>query len=160
MGRVFLGTAVLCGVGMVSAWGQAAKNDIPAEALTAKTVAIVNDTRDAKVTDGAMAALKSWGQFTLVDDPQVADITLRFDKTKEHSGASTPQKTDADGKPVGDSTYGYSFSTSSQIHMKAYLKDGGTAFFTTKTDDGKVKAGMGCVNDFHTAFRAAKAGAP
>ena len=159
MSTAWLRTAVLCGVGVVSAWGQAAKNDIPAAVLTAKTVAIVNDTRDPKVADGAVAALKSWGQFTVVDDPQVADITLRFEKTKEHSGASTPGKTDADGKPVGDPSYGYSFSMSSQIHMKAYSKDADTAFFTTKTDDGKVKAGMGCVNDLHTAFRAAKAGA-
>ncbi len=132
---------------------------MPAAALGAKTVAIVNDTRDPKVADGAVAALKSWGQFTVVDDPQVADITLRFDKTKERSGASTPGKTDADGKPVGDPSYGYSMTFGSKIHMKAYLKDGDAAFFTTKTDDGKVKAGMGCVNDFHTAFRAAK-GAP
>ncbi len=157
MGRMFFRTAVVCGVALVSAWGQTAKESFPAAALQAKTVAIVNDTRDAKVADGAAAALRSWGQFTIVDDPQLADITLRFDKTKERSGAGTPQKTDADGKPVGDPSYGYSMSFSSQIHMKAYLKDGDAAFFTTKTDDSKVKAGMGCVNDFHTAFRAARA---
>ncbi len=159
MGRDFLRTAVLCGAALGSAWGQAAPHDFPAAALTAKTMAIVNDTHDPKVTDGAVAALKSWGQFTVVDDPQVADITLRFDRTKERSGASTPQKTDSDGKPAGDPSYGYSFSMSSQIHMKAYLKDGDAAFFATKTDEGKVKAGMGCVNDLHTAFRTAKAAA-
>ena len=104
-----------------------------------------------------MAALKSWGQFTVVDDPQLADITLRFEKSRERTGAGTPQKTEADGKPVGDPSYGYSLSFGSKIHMKAYLKDGDAAFYTTQTEDGKLKAGMGCVNDLHTAFRAAKA---
>lgn len=78
----------------------------------------------------------------------MADITLRFEKTKEHTGASTPQKTDADGKPVGDPAYGYSMSFGSKVHMKAYLKDGDTAFYTAKTEDSKAKAGMGCVNEF------------
>ena len=163
MRRSVVGTALVCGV-MLSAgssvvWGQAAQDGFPEAALKAKTVAVVNDTHDPKVADGALAALRSWGQFTVVDDPSVADITLRFDKTNEHSGAATPQKTDADGKPAGDSSYGYSFSSSSQIHLKVYLKDGDSAFWTTKTDDSKVKAGMGCVNAFHTAFRVAKAGA-
>ena len=158
--------AFVCGVVLSSTsnpgWGQTAQDagaEFPAAALSAKTVAVVNDTHDPKVVDGALAALRSWGQFTVVDDPSVADITLRFDKSKERSGSATPQKTDTDGKPVGDPTYGYSFSSSSQIHLKVYLKDGDAAFWTTKTDDSKVKAGMGCVNGFHTAWRAAKAGA-
>ncbi len=131
-----------------------------AAVLTAKTIAVVNDTRDPKVQDGAVAALKNWGQFTVVDDPQLADITLRFDKTKEHSGSAVPPKTDADGKPLGDPSYGYSMNFGSKIHMKAYLKDGDDAFYTTQTDDGKAKAGTGCVNEFHTAFRGAKAAQP
>ena len=165
MRRGFVAGVWLCGFVTASVpcsvWAQAAPDGnasgFPSAALMAKTVAIVNDTHDPKVADGALAALRSWAQFTVEDDPSAADLTLRFDKTKEHSGSSTPQKTDADGKPVGDSSYGYSFSTSSQIHMKVYLKDGDSAFWTTKTDDSKVKAGMGCVNEFHTAWRAAKA---
>lgn len=157
MSRAFLRVVLMCGVASAASFGQAAKNAIPPAALTAKTIAIVNDTHDPKVQDGAVAALRSWGQLTLVDDPQVADITLRFDKTKEHSGGGTPQKTDADGKPVGDPSYGYSMSFGSKIHMKAYLKDGDDAFYTTQTDDSKTKAGTGCVNEFHTAFRAARA---
>ena len=158
MSRAFFSKVLVCGLVSVAALGQTAKNAIPPAAFTAKTVAIVNDTRDPKVQDGAVSALKSWGQFTVVDDPQVADITLRFDKTKDHAGSSVPPRTDEDGKPVGDPSYGYSMSFSSKIHMKAYLKDGDEAFYTTQTDDGKAKAGMGCVNELHTAFRRAKAG--
>jgi hypothetical protein len=40
--------------------------------------------------------------------------------------------------------------------MKVYLKDADTPFYTTKTDDSKKKAGISCVNDFRTAFRAAR----
>ena len=160
--RGFLRTAVLLGVGVVSAWGQMATGagspqgaGLPPAVLAAKTVAIVNDTRDPKVTDGAVAALKSWGQFTVVDDPQVADLTLRFDKTKERAGENTQKANPETNK----TEYGYSVSLSSQIHMKVYLKDGDSGVYATKTDDSKAKAGMGCVNDFHTAFRAAKSSA-
>ncbi|MGI4827976.1 MAG: hypothetical protein ACRYFU_07280 [Janthinobacterium lividum] len=141
---------------MVNGAGSPQGGGLPPAVLAAKTVAIVNDTRDPKVTDGAVAALKSWGQFTVVDDPQVADLTLRFDKTKERSGSNS-QTTDPN---TNKASYGYSVSVSSQIHMKVYLRDGDAGVYATKTDDSKAKAGMGCVNDFHTAFRAAKSSAP
>ena len=85
----------------------------------------------------------------MVDDPQLADITLRFEKNKTHEGAST-QKTDANGKPTD---WGYGMSFGSSIRMTAVQKDAETPFFSTKTDDAKAKAGLSCVNDFHTAFR-------
>lgn len=134
---------------------QTAASTFSAAALKAKTIAVVNDTKDAGVAKGAATALQSWAQFTRVDDPQVADITLRFDKSRERSGESTQGTDPNSGKP----SYGYSISSSSQIHMKAYLKDGDDAFYSTRTDDSKVKAGMSCVNDFHTAYRAARAAA-
>ena len=164
--RTLVVTALVCGAVTPSvparSWAPSAQagtaTEFPAAALSAKTVAIVNDTHDPKVVDGALTALRSWGQFTVVDDPSVADLTLRFDRSKERSGAATPQKTDADGKPVGEPSYGYSFSSSSQVHLKVFLKDGDATFWTIKTGDSKVKAGMGCVNAFHTAWRSAKAG--
>ena len=151
MNRVWRFVA-LCGVLLPSALAQTGGAAFPAAVLAAKTVAVVNETRDPGVTRGADAALASWGQFTLVDDPATADITLRFDKTKEHAGTDT-QKTDPN---TNKTDYGYSMSFSSTIHMKAYAKDGDAPFYSTKTDDSKTKAGMNCVNDFHTAYRTAR----
>jgi hypothetical protein len=143
--------AVLCGVVLSSGFAQTAGGGFPPAVLTAKTIAVVDDTREKDVEKGAEETLASWGQFRVIEDPTLADVTLRFDKSREHDGQST-QKTDANGKPTD---YGYSMSFSSSIHMKAYLKDGETPFYTTKTDDSKRKAGVSCVNDFHAAYRAA-----
>lgn len=142
---------VTCGVMLTAAMAQTTGKGFPAGVFSAKTVAVVNDTKTPAVEKGADDALKNWGQFKLVDDPQLADVTLRFDKTREHEGHDT-QKTDATGKPTD---YGYSMSFGSKIHMQAYLKDSDTPFYSTQTEDGKAKAGTTCVNDFHTAFRAA-----
>ena len=149
-------TVVSCGVLLCSALAQSPSRlpngAFPSAALAAKTVAVVNDTRDTGITKGADSALQSWGQFTLVDDPTTADITLRFDKTKERSGSSTQGSDPNTNQP----SYGYSVSVASSVHMKAYLKDGDEPFYSTKTDDSKAKAGVSCVNDFHTAYRAAR----
>jgi hypothetical protein len=123
----------------------------PPSVLTAKTVAVINDTKSGPVVDGAVNALKAWGQFTVVDDPESADITLRFDKSTQHEGQAT-QKTDANGNPT-ESNYNLSFSA--QIRMKAYYKDANSPFYTTKTDESKAKAGISCVNDFRNAYRIA-----
>jgi hypothetical protein len=96
--------------------------------------------------------LKAWGEFTVVDDPDAADLTLRFDKASQHEGQTT-EKTDA----VGNTTdRNYSLSFSSQIRMRAYSKDSEAPFFTTKTDESKAKAGISCVNDFRNAYRIAR----
>ncbi len=123
---------------------------LPKPALTAKTVAIVNNTHNDAVEEGAMEALKRWGRFTIVDDSEAADITLTFDKKSEHEGTST-QKTGEDGKV--DS--GYSMSFSSSIHMKATLKGGDTSFYSTTTGESKKKAGAGCILDLQRAYLAA-----
>ena len=125
----------------------------PAAVYTARTVAIVNDTHTDQVTEGAIDALKAWAHFTVVDDPDTADLTLRFDKSKDHAGQDA-QKPDPDtGKP----SYSYSMSFSTSIHMKAYVKDADSPFYTTKTDDAKKKAGMSCVSDFRSAMQTARA---
>ena len=124
----------------------------PPAVLTAKTIAVVNDTKSGPVADGAVTALKAWGQFTVVDDPDTAELTLRFDKASQHEGLTT-EKTDAVGKTTDRN---YSLSFSSQIRMRAYYKDASAPFFTTKTDDSKTKAGISCVNDFRNAYRVAR----
>jgi hypothetical protein len=134
-----------------SAIGQTAANSFPAGVFTAKTIAILNDTKSAQVSDGAASALKAWGQFTVVDDPESADITLRFDKSTQHEGQTT-EKNDANGNPSDRS---YSLSFSSKVRMRVYYKDADTPFYTTKTDESKAKAGIECINDFRGAYRAA-----
>ncbi len=124
----------------------------PPEVYSAKTVAVVNDTHTDAVSEGAVDALKAWGHFTVVDDPDTADVTLRFDKTKEHSGQDS-QKPDPN---TGQTSYSYGMTFGSSIHMKAYMKDADTPFYTNKTDDSKKKAGMSCISDFRTAMQAAR----
>ena len=124
----------------------------PAAIYTAKTVAVINDTHTDAVSEGAIDALKAWGHFTVVDDPDTADVTLRFDKTKEHSGQDS-QKPDPN---TGQTSYSYGMSFGSSIHMKAYLKDADSPFYTAKTDDAKKKAGMACISDFRSAMQAAR----
>lgn len=145
------GMMLFCGAVLGSALAQTAGGGFPPAVLTAKTIAVVNETKTPDVEKGAEETLASWSQFKVVDDPAVADVTLRFDKNRTHEGRDT-QKTDANGKPTD---YGYSMSFGSSIQMKAYLKDSDTPFYTTKTDDSKKKAGVSCVNDFHSAYRAA-----
>lgn len=129
----------------------AQSSSFPPAVFTAKTIAIVNDTTSSAVSDGATNALRAWGQFKVVDDPDTADVTLRFDKSKEHQGQDS-HKSDANGNPTD---YGYSMTFSSAIHMKAYIKGSETPFYTTKTDDSKAKAGMSCVEDFRNVYRVA-----
>ncbi|HLI78299.1 MAG TPA: hypothetical protein VKV02_15235, partial [Acidobacteriaceae bacterium] len=137
-----------------TALAQTAPKAFPDGVFTAKTVAIVNDTKTPTVEKGADEALASWGQFKVVDDPQLADVVLRFEKSRQREGRDT-QKTDGTGKPTD---YGYEMSFSSTIEMKAYYKDADTPFYSTRTDDGKAKAGTTCINNLHTAFRAAASG--
>lgn len=135
-----------------SAFAQSSSNPFPKEVFMAKTVAILNDTHTDAVSDGAVEQLKKWGHLTVIDDPDGADIVLRFDKNKEHDGRNT-QKTDDKGTPTD---YGYSMTFASSVHMKVYLKGSETPFYTTKTDDSKKKAGVTCVTNFESAYLAAR----
>jgi len=123
----------------------------PKAALAAKTVAIVNNTHQDGVVDGATEALKRWGRFTVVDDPDSADITLVFDKKSEHDKTTT-EKTGDDGKTES----GFSMSFSSAIHMRATVKGSDAAFYTTTSGDSKKKAGGGCISDLQRAYLAAR----
>src|SRR5579859_3120816 len=94
--RPLLPTLLLAATITLSA--QTAIKPFPKAALTAKTVTIVNNTHQEGVIDGATDAIKRWGHFTIVDDPDAADITLVFDKKSEHEKTST-QKAGDDGNP-------------------------------------------------------------
>ena len=131
----------------IAAVSAPAQQPIPKTALAAKTIAILNDTKSGEVSDGALEQLKRWGHFTVVDDTDSADIVLRFDK-KTNREKQNSQSTD----DKGTTSYSASFSFSSQVHMRAYLKGADSPFYTTKTDDSKRKAGISCVTSFETAW--------
>jgi hypothetical protein len=135
-----------------AAFAQVNGNTFPAALANAKTIAIENDTHVDAVAQGAADAVRAWGLFRIVDDPDTADVTLRFDKSKDHAGQDS-QKPDPS---TGETNYSYSMSFSSSIHMKVYLKDAETPFYTTKTGDSKRQAGMSCVSDFRRAYQAAR----
>lgn len=145
-------TAVLFGALMGTAGAQTGKAVFPDGVFAAKTVAIIDDTHTSGVAKGAADALQSWGQFKIVDDPQLADVTLRFEKNRNHEGRDS-QTADPNGK---DTSYSYSMSFSSSIHMAAFFKDSDKPFYATTTDDSKTKAGVSCINSFHAAFRQAR----
>ena len=151
MKRLGLWLVLVLGVVLAAAQAQTATKPFPPGVFTAKTIAIVNDTRQAGVEKGAGDTLASWGQFKVVDDPQLADVVLHFDKASHHDGHDT-HKTDDTGKPTDS---GYTMSFGSTITMKAYFKDADAPFYSTKTDDSKAKGGSTCINAFHTAWRTA-----
>jgi hypothetical protein len=91
--------------------------------------------------------LKRWGRFTIIDDSDLADITLTFDKRSEHDGSSS-QTTGDDGKPSSS----YSLSFSSSIHMIAVAKGADRSFYATTTSESKKKAGAECITDLQNAF--------
>ena len=115
MFRRMFRTLAVSSVCLSTVLAQSTSRPFPASALAAKTVAIVNETGNHDVEKGAVAALASWGQFRVVDDPEQADITLRFVKTKTHEGTST-QKSDEAGKQTDS---GYSMTFGSSIHRVA-----------------------------------------
>ena len=87
--------------------GLAQSSSFPAAVFSAKTIAIINDTPTSAVAEGATNALRAWGQFKIVDDPDSADVTLRFDKSREHQGQDS-HKTDANGNST-DYSYSMTF---------------------------------------------------
>lgn len=149
MRRMFTVT-LACGVLSLPVLAQDGKA-FPPEALRARTIAIVNDTHSDDVEKGAETALKAWGRFQLTEDAENADLTLRFDKKTDHDGTSSEKQGD-DGK----SSYSYGISFGSSIQMKAYTRNGFAPFYTTKTSDGKRKAGVTCVDELREAYRGAQ----
>ena len=135
---------VLCFGQALAQWS---KHPLPKPVFAARTVVILNSTHNQAVEDGALEALKRWGKLTVVDDPDLADITLNFDKKSDHEGSSS-QQPDKDGHP----TSSYSMSFGSSIHMSATLKGQTTPFYNTTTSESKKKAGAACVTDLQQAY--------
>lgn len=128
-----------------------AQHDIPADAMKAKTIAIINDTKSEAVQKGAEEALTSWGHFKLVDEPEAADITIRFEKKHERDTTDT-QGTGPDGKQTWSS--GTNFSTATR--MKVFLKDAASPFFSEKIDGTKKNDGLKAVDDLRSAMEDAR----
>jgi hypothetical protein len=152
MKSLWIRTALICSMVDLAAAAQTGKSTFPETVFAAKTAAIVNDTHTPGVEKGAADALQAWGQFKVVDDPQLADVTIRFEKNRQREGHDS-QTPDPNGK---DTSYSYTMSFSSSIHMTVSLKDGDKPFYSTTTEDSKAKAGSTCINSFHTAFREAR----
>ncbi len=140
---VVLSSVVLVGTGAA----QRSIQPLPKEVFAAKTVAIVNNTHNEAVEQGAVDALKRWGRFTVINDSDLADITLTFDKRSGHDGSSS-QTTGDDGKPSSS----YSVTFSSSVHMSAAVKGAGRSFYATTTSESKKKAGAECITDLQSAF--------
>jgi hypothetical protein len=140
----------ICLLLTTSAFAQ--RKPIPRPVFAAKTIAIVNHAHNDQVESGALGSLKRWGKFTIVDDPDTADIVLTFEKTSEHEGKSTQtEKNNNDGKqPETSSTYSMSFGSS--LTMKATMKGNTTPFYTATNSDSKKKGGAACVVDFQSAY--------
>ena len=139
--------ALLLPLALVAVVASLAQESMPRAAFTAKTIAILNDTKTGEVSDGALEQLKHWGRFTVVDDADSADIVLRFDKKtvrEKQNSQSTDEK--------GTTTYSGTLNFSSQVHMRAYLKGSDSPFYATKTDDSKKKAGVSCLTSFQRAW--------
>ena len=143
-------TLALCLFFTASALAQ--RKPIPRPVFAAKTIAIVNHAHNDQVEAGALESLKRWGKFTIVDDPETADIVLTFEKTSEHEGKSSQtSKDNNDGKqPETSSTYSMSFGSS--LTMKATMKGSTTPFYTATNSDSKKKGGAACVVDFQGAY--------
>jgi hypothetical protein len=111
-------------------------NAFPAALATAKTIAIENDTHVDAITDGP--------------DDRRCGPALRQEQG--------PRRTRLPKAGPGHwpDELRLQHELLHFVHMKVYLKDADTPFYTTKTDDSKKKAGISCVNDFRTAFRAAR----
>jgi hypothetical protein len=87
---------LLLPLALIASVATLAQEPIPRIALAAKTIAILNDTKTGEVSDGALEQLKRWGQFTVVDDTDSADIVLRFDKKTDREKQNS-QSTDDKG---------------------------------------------------------------
>ena len=130
-----------------SAVGQRDVKPFPQAVFVAKTVAIINNTHNDAVGQGAVEALRRWGKLSVIADPDLADMILVFDEKSQHEGSSS-QQPDKDGKPSSS----YSMSFSSSVFMKASLKDAPGSFYTASTSESKKKAGDECVRELEQAY--------
>jgi hypothetical protein len=136
----------------ITASGLAQRKPIPRPVFAAKTIAIVNHAHNDAVETGALESLKRWGKFTIVDDPDTADIVLTFEKISEHEGKSTQTSKDNNDGKSPETSSSYSMSFGSSLTMKATMKGSTTPFYTATNSDSKKKGGAACVVDFQSAY--------
>ena len=143
-------TLALCLFLATSALAQ--RKPIPRPVFAAKTIAIINHAHNDAVETGALESLKRWGKFTVVDDPETADIVLTFEKASEHEGKSTQASKDNNDGKSPETSYNYSVSFGSSLTMKATMKGSTTPFYTATDGDSKKKGGAACVVSFQSAY--------
>jgi hypothetical protein len=143
-------TLALCLFFAASALAQ--RKPIPRPVFAAKTIAIVNHAHNDAVETGALESLKRWGKFTIVDDPETADIVLTFEKASEHEGKSTQTSKDNNDGKQPETSYNYSMSFGSSLTMKATMKGNTAPFYTATDSDSKKKGGAACVVSFQSAY--------
>jgi hypothetical protein len=130
----------------------AQRKPIPRAVFAAKTIAIVNHAHNDAVEAGAIESLKRWGKFTIVDDPDTADIVLTFEKVSEHEGKSTEKETNNNDGKQAETNHSYSMSFGSSLTMKATMKGGTAPFYTVTNSDFKKKGGAACVVAFQSDY--------
>jgi len=67
---------------------------LPPTVLEAKTIYIDNQTGKNNLTARAIAELKTWGRFTVVNDPAKADITLTISMQAKENPDGDDERTD------------------------------------------------------------------
>ena len=72
----------------ISAFAKPVHAPLPAEAYSAKTIAIVNHTGTQKVLDKAYEELTKWGRMKVVQNPDDADVVLVVEVQKGSHGAT------------------------------------------------------------------------
>ncbi|HXC96817.1 MAG TPA: hypothetical protein VNU92_14040 [Edaphobacter sp.] len=130
----------------------AQRKPIPKPVFAAKTIAIVNHAHNDGVEAGALESLKRWGKFTVVDDPDTADIVLTFEKVSEHESKSTQTSKDNNDGKQPETSSSFSMSFGSNLTMKATMKGSTTPFYSATNNDSKKKGGAACVVDFQSAY--------
>jgi hypothetical protein len=150
MKHKWITTLALCLFFAASALAQ--RKPIPRPVFAAKTIAIVNHAHNDAVETGALESLKRWGKFTVVDDPDTADIILTFEKVSEHESKSTQTSKDNNDGKQPETSSGFSMSFGSSLTMKATMKGSATPFYTATNGDSKKKGGAACVVDFQGAY--------
>lgn len=130
----------------------AQRKPMPRAVFAAKTISIVNHAHNDAVEAGALESLKRWGKFTIVDDPDTADIVLTFDKVSEHEGKSTDKETNNNDGKQPETSHSYSMSFGSSLTMKATMKGGTAPFYTVTNSDSKKKGGAACVVAFQSDY--------
>jgi len=73
---VFLGMAMLAGLGLAQARDQRAA--VPSKVISARTIYVDNETNDAEIQQDTYLGITKWGRYEIAGSPQKADLVLRL----------------------------------------------------------------------------------